>query len=383
MAKPKKIFVSGCFDLMHSGHVAFLNEAASYGDVYVALGSDKTINELKGRETINSEQERKYMLENLKSVKKCIINSGSGILDFIPTLDKVNPDVFLVNEDGHTPEKDQLCKEIGIDYIVLNRIPHAGLPRRSTTSLRSVSPLPYRIDIAGTWIDQPYVSKYHQGSAIVASLEPTVEFFERSGMASSTRKHATEMWPMGVPMGKPEKLARQLFRYDNPPSQKDVSGSQDALGIVMPGINRISYDKGEYWPSKIESIHDEDIISWMEDHIYFHTLWPRKGDYKVLSKTNLSVEGVRKLANAAENCWNAILKKDIEKFGHYFLESFHAQIEMFPLMVFDEIEQVIDKFRETALGWKLSGAGGGGYLILISEKPIKEAMKIKIRRKLF
>ena len=383
MAKPKKIFVSGCFDLMHSGHVAFLNEAASYGDVYVALGSDKTINELKGRETINSEQERKYMLENLKSVKKCIINSGSGILDFIPTLDKVNPDVFLVNEDGHTSEKDQLCKEIGIDYIVLNRIPHAGLPRRSTTSLRSVSPLPYRIDIAGTWIDQPYVSKYHQGSAIVASLEPTVEFFERSGMASSTRKHATEMWPMGVPMGKPEKLARQLFRYDNPPSQKDVSGSQDALGIVMPGINRISYDKGEYWPSKIESIHDEDIISWMEDHIYFHTLWPRKGDYKVLSKTNLSVEGVRKLANAAENCWNAILKKDIEKFGYYFLESFHAQIEMFPLMVFDEIEQVIDKFRETALGWKLSGAGGGGYLILISEKPIKEAMKIKIRRKNF
>ncbi|MCD6598847.1 MAG: adenylyltransferase/cytidyltransferase family protein [Bacteroidales bacterium] len=383
MSKPRKVFVSGCFDLMHSGHVAFLNEAAGYGDVYVALGSDKTINELKGRETINSEQERKYMLENLKSVKKCIINSGSGILDFLPTLDIVNPDVFVVNEDGHTPEKGKLCGENGIDYIVLNRIPHAGLPRRSTTSLRTVSPLPYRIDMAGTWIDQPYVSKYHKGSAIVASLEPTVEFFERSGMATSTRKHAIEMWPVGVPIGKPEKLARQLFRYDNPPSQKDVSGSQDALGIVMPGINRISYEKGEYWPSKIESIYDEDIISWVEDHIYFHTLWPRKGDYKVLSKTNLSVEGVKKLADAAENCWNAILKKDLEKFGHYFLESFHAQIEMFPLMVFDEIEKVIDKFRETALGWKLSGAGGGGYLILVSEKPVKDAMKIKIRRKNF
>ena len=383
MSKPKKVFVSGCFDMMHSGHVAFLNEAASYGDVYVALGSDQTINELKGRETINSEQERKYMLENLKSVKKCIINSGSGILDFIPTLDKVNPDIFVVNEDGHTPEKDKLCNEIGIDYIILNRIPHAGLPRRSTTSLRTVSPLPYRIDIAGTWIDQPYVSKYHKGSAIVASLEPTVDFFERSGMASSTRKHAIEMWPLGIPIGKPEKLARQLFRYDNPPSQKDISGSQDALGIVLPGINRINFEKGEYWPSKIESIHDEEIISWLEDHIYFHTLWPRKGDYKVLSKTNLSVDGVKKLADAAENCWNAILKKDLEKFGQYFLESFRAQIEMFPLMVFDEIEQVIDKFRETALGWKLSGAGGGGYLILVSEKPVKDAMKIKIRRKNF
>ena len=43
----KKVFVSGCYDMLHSGHVAFFEEAASYGDLYVGIGSDKTIYELK------------------------------------------------------------------------------------------------------------------------------------------------------------------------------------------------------------------------------------------------------------------------------------------------------------------------------------------------
>ena len=51
----KKVFVSGCFDMLHSGHVEFFREVAHYGDVYVALGSDKTVFDLKGRTTFNNE----------------------------------------------------------------------------------------------------------------------------------------------------------------------------------------------------------------------------------------------------------------------------------------------------------------------------------------
>lgn len=381
MPKPKKIFVSGCFDMMHSGHIAFLNEAAQYGDVYVALGSDKTINELKGRETINSELERKYVLENLKSVKKCVVNKGSGILDFISEIDEIKPDAFIVNEDGNTPEKADLCKEKGIEYLVLSRIPFEGLPKRSTTDLRSVSTLPYRIDIAGTWIDQPYVSKYYPGSAIVASLEPTVEFFERSGMASSTRNNAKELWPIGLPFGKPEKLARQLFRYDNPPSKEQVSGSQDALGIVLPGVNKLYYKKGEYWPKNIESIEDEETLRWLENHIYFLTLWPRKSDFNVLDRQVLTVEGVKKLTVAADNCWKAIESRNLDDFGRFFLDSFNAQVELFPLMLNKDIEKHINLYRNNILGWKLSGAGGGGYLIMVAKKPVPNTMKVKIRRR--
>jgi cytidyltransferase-like protein len=378
---PKKVFVSGCFDLLHSGHIAFLMEASQFGDLYVGLGSDKTISDLKGRATINSEAERLYMLEALACVHKVIINSGNGILDFFGDLKSLQPDYFIVNEDGHTPDKERICKELGIEYKILKRIPYANLPVRSTTSLRKETPIPYRIDLAGTWIDQPYVSKHYPGWAITASLEPTIEFNERSGMATSTRKKAIELWNGSLPLEKPEKLAKILFRYDNDPGTKDVSGSQDSIGITMPGINRFFYEKGEYWPSKFETISDLSTIQWLQDRLYMVTLWPRSNDYFVLEGTDITADKVRKLAEAAENTWEGLTKCDIKLFSKGFSDSFNAQVSMFPKMMNNKIAEIISDFRDLALCWKLSGAGGGGYLILISENEIPNAIKIKIRIK--
>ena len=377
----KKVFVSGCFDILHSGHIAFLKEASQYGDLYVGLGSDKTVYDLKGRNTINSEDERLYMLEALSCVHRVNINKGSGILDFLQDMKDLNPDFFVVNEDGHTPEKEQICEELGIDYKVLRRIPHANLPVRSTTNLRKETPIPYRIDLAGTWIDQPYVSKYHPGPAITASIEPTIEFNERSGMATSTRKKAIELWNNCLPMENPEKLAKILFRYDNNPGTKDVSGSQDSIGIAMPGINRFFYDKEQYWPSKFETISDLSIIKWLEDRLFMVTLWPRPADFVVLENTNVTTDNVRNLTQAADLAWEGLKNKDIKAFAEGFSSSFNAQVAMFPKMMNGKIEKVIDEYRKKALAWKLSGAGGGGYLILISEKPIQNAIRVKIRVK--
>lgn len=133
---PKKVFVSGCFDVLHSGHIAFLEEAAGYGDVYVSLGSDKTVLELKNRPTLYNEQERKYMLEALRFVKKVYIGPGSGKLDFAPLLDIVQPDIFFVNADGTNDEKRAYVEARGIRYITSSRTPHPGLPTRSTTAIR-------------------------------------------------------------------------------------------------------------------------------------------------------------------------------------------------------------------------------------------------------
>jgi cytidyltransferase-like protein len=377
----KKVFVSGCFDILHSGHIAFLKEASQFGDLYVGLGSDKTVNDLKGRKTINSEEERLYMLEALSCVHKVSINKGSGIIDFLEDMKALKPDIFVVNEDGHTPDKVQICKDLGIEYKVLRRIPHANLPVRSTTSLRKETPIPYRIDLAGTWIDQPYVSKYCPGWAITTSIEPTIEFNERSGMATSTRKKAIEMWNDHLPMDNPEKLAKILFRYDNDPGAKDVSGSQDSIGITMPGINRFFYNKGEYWPSKFETITDISRTKWLEDRLYMITLWPRPADFVVLENTNISLEQVKRLTDAAEMTWIGLNQKNIKVFAEGFLESFNAQVTMFPKMMNDRITKVIDLHRDKALAWKLSGAGGGGYLILISEEEISNAIRVNIRIK--
>ena len=108
----KKVFVSGCFDMLHSGHVAFLQEAAGFGDLYIGLGSDKTIKELKGRDTVYSDEERAYMLSALKCVHKVAVNRGSGLMDFEEDMRILKPDIFIVNEDGHSPEKEELCKQL-------------------------------------------------------------------------------------------------------------------------------------------------------------------------------------------------------------------------------------------------------------------------------
>lgn len=377
---PKKVFVSGCFDMLHSGHVEFFQEAAKYGDLYVALGSDKTVYELKGRLPINSEQERLFMVKSVACVKDAFISQGSGMLDFIEELKQLEPDIFIVNEDGNIPEKKKLCEELGIEYKVLQRVPHPGLTPRSTTSLRTINTIPFRIDIAGGWLDQPFVSKHYPGAVVTISIEPTVDFNDRSGMASSTRRSAIDLWGPRLPPGDPEKLAKILFCYDNPPGTQEISGSQDAIGIVFPGLNKSWYE-GEYWPKRIDSVLDEHVLRFVERSLNLIPLGPRASGFSVLSNTHIDRERAKALSDATESCWDAILRRDITGFGTYMRQAFEAQIAMFPNMMNVMIAELIEQYRSRALGWKLSGAGGGGYLIFVAETPIENAIRIVIRRK--
>jgi cytidyltransferase-like protein len=376
---PKKVFVSGCFDLLHSGHIEFFNTAASFGDLYVAVGSDRTVFDLKGRPPVNTEEERQFVISNLACVKQAFISRGSGYLDFEQELRDIHPDIFIVNEDGNSPVKRHLCEEIGIEYHVLRREPHRGLRPRSTTDLRGMCNVPYRIDVCGGWLDQPYVSKFYPGPVLTISLEPTVEFNERSGMATSTRRKAIEIWGPRLPVNDYEKITKILFAYDNPPGTKEVSGSQDAIGIVYPGLNKANYT-GEYWPASIEHINDDETLDFIEDALYLVPLMPRESGYSVLSNTHIDRDGAKALSDAAENCWEAILAHDLVGFGRYFRAGYEAQIAMFPNMVNEMMTALIDQYRDQALGWKVSGAGGGGYLILVADKPIPDALQITIRR---
>jgi cytidyltransferase-like protein len=378
-ASSTKAFVSGCFDMLHSGHIAFLQEAAAYGDLYVALGSDKTVYELKGRLPINTEHERLYMMQSVGVVKHAFISSGAGMLDFERELRQIRPEVFVVNEDGNVPQKAALCAELGIRYVVLKRQPHADLPARSTTALRRVEHMPYRIDLAGGWLDQPWVSSLHPGPVLTISLLPTIAFNERSGMATSTRNAALDMWGPKLPQGDPHKLAKVLFCYDNPPGKKAISGSQDSIGIVFPGLARAHY-QGDYWPTRIDHVQDELTLRFIESALYLIPLGPRGAGYDPLADTHLTADGAKALADAAESCWEAIQAKDILHFGRAVRESFDAQVRMFPNMANEMVRTLIDRYRDQAHGWKLSGAGGGGYLILVATGPVPSAVQVSIRR---
>ena len=147
----------------------------------------------------------------------------------------------------------------------------------------------------------------------------------------------------------------------------------------MPGLNRLYYS-GEFWPSRLESILDDDLMGWIEQRLWLIPLYPRHNGYNVLDNTAITPENAKRLSDASDKCWSAIQSKDSKVFGEAMKESFEAQIRMYPNMVSEDIFETIDEYKNGALGWKLSGAGGGGYLIFVSETPIKNGIQIRIRR---
>ena len=365
----RKVFVSGCYDLLHSGHVEFFRQASQYGDLYVGIGSDKTIEALKGHKTMYSEQERLFMVRAIRYVKEAYINQGNGMLDFLPTLDIVQPDCLVVNEDGDRDEKRQLCHDRGMEYIVLQRVPSQGLEARSSTNLKqSMSQLPTRLDLAGTWIDQPYVSCYAPGWALTISLEPTFEIRERCGLSTSTRNTIKRVWPYQLPSMDPEMLARLVFCLENDPERSDgiVSGAQDAIGICVPGLARHYYN-GSYWPEKIEYTQNPTLLHWLEEHLCMIPMFPRRPGCSVVEGKDINTLKVKALAQAADDCWQAIQCSDLEAFAAAYRASFEAQVAMFPAMIQPGVQDYIDRYSAMpgVMAWKMPGAGGGGYLALV------------------
>lgn len=388
MATTKKVFVSGCYDLLHSGHVEFFKQAARLGDLYVGIGSDKTIERLKGHKTMYSEQERLFMVRAIRYVKEAYINQGDGMLDFVPTLDMVRPDCLVVNEDGDREEKRALCRERGMEYVVLKREPHEGLEARSSTTLkRSLCLLPTRLDLAGTWIDQPYVSCHAPGWALTISLEPTFEVRERCGLSTSTRNTIKRVWPYRLPDMDPEMLARLVFCLENDPERSDgiVSGAQDAIGICVPGLARHYYN-GSYWPEKIEYTQDSVLLQWLEEHLCLIPMFPRRPGCSVVAGKDITADKVRALAAAADRCWDAIQRRDLDAFAEAYKASFEAQVAMFPAMIQPGVQDYIDRYSaiDGVLAWKMPGAGGGGYLALVCRDRDHfpdGAISLSIRRK--
>lgn len=93
----QKIFTNGCFDILHVGHIELLNFCASLGDVIVGLNSDLSVTRLKGKDRpINTEQDRKRILLNLRSVSEVVIFDEDTPLELIKYL---RPDVIVKGGD--------------------------------------------------------------------------------------------------------------------------------------------------------------------------------------------------------------------------------------------------------------------------------------------
>jgi cytidyltransferase-like protein len=376
--KSKKVLVSGCFDLFHGGHVAFFKTAAMYGDLHVSVGRDNNLLLLKGKMPFFSEEERLYIVKSIKYVSEAFLASGSGMLDFKPDIQRIKPDIFIVNEEGHTPEKKSLCTESGVEYVVLPRIPEEGLPVRSSSGTKKELRFPYRLCIAGGWMDQPWVSEVYPGSAVVAQIWPSMDFNSRSGLATSSRDIGIKIWGDRYPDGDPIQNAKILFGAENPPGTKYIAGSQDQLGLLLPGVNGLYYN-GAYWPEKIQSSVDRDICDWLSDVIYLVPLNPRPDGYDPLKEMHLEKHFIKELGEAGDSCYDSILKKDIMGLGKAMTETLLMWKKILPLTVPDDIFKELETNYFSNYAGAITSGCGGGYVIVVSEKEVEGSIKIKVR----
>ena len=137
----RRVVVTGTFDWLHSGHVQFFLDAAALGELYVIVGSDENVGFLKGRgHPMLPQDERRYMVQAVRAVHRALISTGRGWMDAEPEINAIAPQVYAVNEDGDQPEKRAFCQATGLEYVVLRRRPHKGLPSRTSTDLRALRP---------------------------------------------------------------------------------------------------------------------------------------------------------------------------------------------------------------------------------------------------
>lgn len=374
----KKVFVSGCYDLLHGGHVAFFKTAASFGDLHVSVGRDENLLMLKGKRPVFSEDERLYIVKSIRYVHDAFLGSGKGMLDFEPDLRRMKPDIFIVNSDGHKPEKELLCKELGVEYIVLGRIPEPGLPARSSSGTKREMRFPYRLCLAGGWLDQPWVSEICPGPVIVAQIRPTMTFDNRSGLATSSREVAIRLWGDTYPDGDPVENARLLFGAENPPDRKYVSGSQDHLGLMLPGINRLQYN-GTYWPEKIDSETGSEICDWLSEVLWLVKLSPRPDGYDPLKEMHLEKRIIKELADSSELCWEGILRRDVNSLGKGLTGTFLSWKKILPYTVPAEVFKELDTKYFPFYPGAITSGSGGGYVIVASEEEVEGAIRIKVR----
>ena len=251
-----------------------------------------------------------------------------------------------------------------------------------------IGKIPYRMAFAGGWIDQPFISRLNPsppGSMVVVALEPTFRFMDRCGMGTSTRKVAEQIWPEGLPAGDPAELVRWLYWAENQ-DKEEPSGSQDMAGLVYPGINRLDYDiacENGYFPCHVESCQDANVKSWLEEAIHLIPVNQRPEAYNPLGTKNLDPEWVLRLGKSGQDCYSAILAKDLRGLGESMNECMCCWEMLLPHTVQHpsisiNLVEILRYYQNRYAGAMYSGCGGG-YLYIVSNEPVPGSFQVKVR----
>ncbi|HEY4761818.1 MAG TPA: hypothetical protein VIH42_14665 [Thermoguttaceae bacterium] len=251
-----------------------------------------------------------------------------------------------------------------------------------------IGAIPYRMAFAGGWIDQPFVSKLNPsppGSMVVVAVEPTFCWMERSGIATGTRNIAMKLWKGKLPDRNPAGLVKELYAEENR-GKSEPSGSQDMIGLIYPGVNRLDFDyahEGGIFPKHIESNNDPKIARWLEQVIHVVPVMPRPEGYNPLGVKNLDPGWIGRLGQSGKDCYEAILRQDVTRVGASMNECMKCWEAILPHVVKHpaltvDLLGLLRYYQLKYRGAMYSGCGGG-YLYVVSEKSVPGAFGVTVR----
>jgi len=248
--------------------------------------------------------------------------------------------------------------------------------------------IPNRLQLAGGWIDQPFVSQHNPrppGAMVVVQIEPTFRPMDRSGIASGTRAIAMKLWKGKLPNRPPEELTRELYEAENK-GKAEPSGSQDMIGLVYPGVNRLDYDievHGGIFPSHIESLNSQKQARWLEKVLHLIPIEPRPDGYSPLGIKKLEPKWVARLGQSGKTCFEAIRTMNVNRLGESFNETMLCwekllpQVVAHPLIKLD-LKAILKVYQKHFPGAMFSGCGGG-YLLVASKEKVPGAFQVTVR----
>jgi cytidyltransferase-like protein len=335
----KKVFMSGCYDVLHAGHIRIFNAAHKYGDhLIVCFASDAVLLLAKKRKSAISEASKRMILESLSMVDEVVMSSDlDPVFDFKTHFEQLKPDVLLTTDDDKNLEKKREFAEAhGVKLVA---IPRQFSEDNSTTAIlagiKEVEKIPLRVDFAGGWLDVPNFAR-PDGYIVNCTISPLVSL---------------DHWPYEQNAGLGGSAAYALLQAKNGVrSELDQGvGWQDPAIISETGLC--------VWRSGERPILDMKLNpDWLQGKMMIawtgkprlannHTLRPR--DYDRLAKAgNMAREGVS--------------RRDVAHLAKAVTLNYEVQKDE----GMDPLSEV-----KNALAKKYLGAGHGGYALYLFDKP--------------
>lgn len=136
----KKVFVSGCYDILHAGHITFFRQARSLWDhLTVCFASEQVLRLAKNRKPSLPDEHKMIVLSELGCIDVVVSSSDlDPVFDFETHIDILKPDILAVTEDDNNSEiKRVFCQKKGIEFVVLSK-DFFGTPTSTAAIIRHI-----------------------------------------------------------------------------------------------------------------------------------------------------------------------------------------------------------------------------------------------------